>query len=204
MHEIISSRYERTSIIITNSRMFEEWARVFGNDLLACVALDHLPHHTRTLTICSSSYRQRQRRKKAQGASPDLPTAHRKRVVIHTPHSLSGSHKQTQIGHCCKHDQITWQNMVEPPFQTPSRWFSKHDWLDHFGTLQPTTSGPLETVIASSIHTTHTNCPIMSHVLMRPPAKATPLCLDCTGQATPPLAGHRPGLLMGQFIRGFW
>ncbi|MFN2272718.1 MAG: ATP-binding protein, partial [Anaerolineae bacterium] len=49
--------------IITSNRAFEEWAEVFGNDLLASAALDRLTHHTHTLTIQGSSYRQRQRRK---------------------------------------------------------------------------------------------------------------------------------------------
>lgn len=73
MYEIISERYERASIIVTSNRAFEEWAEVFGNDLLASAALDRLTHHTHTLTIRGSSYRQRQRRKEEQGTLPVLP-----------------------------------------------------------------------------------------------------------------------------------
>jgi len=71
LYEIISERYERASIIITSNRAFEEWAEVFRNDLLASAALDRLTHHTHTLTIRGSSYRQRQRRKEAR-TSPTL------------------------------------------------------------------------------------------------------------------------------------
>jgi len=63
MYELIRDRYERASLIITSNRAFEEWAEVFGNDLLASAALDRLTHHTHTLTIRGNSYRQRQRRK---------------------------------------------------------------------------------------------------------------------------------------------
>jgi DNA replication protein DnaC len=70
MYEIISERYERTSIIITSNRAFEEWAEIFNNDLLASAALDRLTHHTHTLIIRGSSYRQHKRRKEA----PDTPT----------------------------------------------------------------------------------------------------------------------------------
>lgn len=73
MYEIISERYERASIIVTSNRAFEEWAEVFGNDLLASAALDRLTHHTHTLTIRGSSYRQRQRRKEEQSTPPALP-----------------------------------------------------------------------------------------------------------------------------------
>lgn len=73
LYEIISERYERASIIITSNRAFEEWAAVFGNDLLASAALDRLTHHTHTLTIRGSSYRQRQRRKEEPRTAPALP-----------------------------------------------------------------------------------------------------------------------------------
>jgi DNA replication protein DnaC len=73
LYEIINERYERTSIIATSNRAFEEWAEVFNNDLLASAALDRLTHHTHTLTIRGSSYRQRQRRKEEHGTAPALP-----------------------------------------------------------------------------------------------------------------------------------
>jgi DNA replication protein DnaC len=73
LYEIISERYERASIIITSNRAFEEWAEVFNNDLLASAALDRLTHHTHTLTIRGSSYRQRQRREEEHGTAPALP-----------------------------------------------------------------------------------------------------------------------------------
>jgi len=73
LYEIISERYERASIIMTSNRAFEEWAEVFGNDLLASATLDRLTHHTHTLIIRGSSYRQRQRRKEEQDTAPALP-----------------------------------------------------------------------------------------------------------------------------------
>jgi DNA replication protein DnaC len=72
LYEIISERYERASIIITSNRAFEEWAEVFNNDLLASAALDRLTHHTHTLIIRGTSYRQRKRRQEAQDISPAL------------------------------------------------------------------------------------------------------------------------------------
>ena len=73
LYEIVSERYERASIIITSNRAFEEWAEAFGNDLLASATLDRLTHHTHTLTILGSSYRQRQRRKEEHSTAPALP-----------------------------------------------------------------------------------------------------------------------------------
>jgi DNA replication protein DnaC len=70
LYEIISERYERGSLIVTSNRAFEEWAEVFGNDLLASAALDRLTHHAHSLIIRGESYRQRSRRKEVSGAIP--------------------------------------------------------------------------------------------------------------------------------------
>jgi len=72
-YEIISERYERGSLIITSNRAFEEWAEVFGNELLASAALDRLTHHAHTLIIRGESYRQRNRRKEVTGVVPAPP-----------------------------------------------------------------------------------------------------------------------------------
>jgi len=73
LYDIIAHRYASGSLIITSNRAFEEWAEVFGNDLLASAALDRLTHHCHTLVIRGQSYRQLSRRKEASGdpsASP--------------------------------------------------------------------------------------------------------------------------------------
>jgi DNA replication protein DnaC len=78
LYEIIRDRYERGSLIITSNRAFEEWAEVFGHDLLASAALDRLTHHCHTLVIRGQSYRQRSRRQAVSGdvsASPAEPAA---------------------------------------------------------------------------------------------------------------------------------
>jgi DNA replication protein DnaC len=73
LYEIISERYERGSLIITSNRAFEEWAEVFGNELLASAALDRLTHHAHTLIIRGDSYRQRDRRKEVTGVTSASP-----------------------------------------------------------------------------------------------------------------------------------
>ena len=75
LYEIITERYEHGSIIITSNRAFEEWADVFGNELLASAALDRLTHHAHTLIIRGDSYRQRGRRKEMPTTNSALPVA---------------------------------------------------------------------------------------------------------------------------------
>jgi len=75
LYDLISERYERRSLAITSNRAFEEWAAVFGNDLLASAALDRLTHHAHTLVIRGESYRQHSRRKEKSTATSALPAA---------------------------------------------------------------------------------------------------------------------------------
>jgi DNA replication protein DnaC len=63
LYEIIHSRYERGSIIITSNRSPSEWPDLFGNPLIASAALDRLTHHARISVITGESYRQKHRKK---------------------------------------------------------------------------------------------------------------------------------------------
>jgi DNA replication protein DnaC len=73
LYEIICERYEQGSILITSNRAFEEWAEVFGNELLSSAALDRLTHHAHTLVIQGESYRQSSRRKEALALVKAVP-----------------------------------------------------------------------------------------------------------------------------------
>jgi DNA replication protein DnaC len=73
LYDLISERYEHGSLMITSNRAFEEWAAVFGNDLLASAALDRLTHHAHTLVIRGESYRQHSRRKELGNVRSALP-----------------------------------------------------------------------------------------------------------------------------------
>jgi DNA replication protein DnaC len=73
LYEIISRRYEKRSIAITSNRAMEEWAELFGNDLLASAALDRLTHHAQILVIRGRSYRQLGRRKGVENRESEAP-----------------------------------------------------------------------------------------------------------------------------------
>ena len=75
LYDIICERYEHGSIVITSNRALEEWADIFGNDLLASAALDRLTHHAQIVIVRGQSYRQRDRRKEAL-ADPASPAEH--------------------------------------------------------------------------------------------------------------------------------
>lgn len=73
LYDMISERYEHSSLIVTSNRAFEEWPAAFGNELLASAALDRLTHHAHTLILRGESYRQQSRRKEVlSDAKPAL------------------------------------------------------------------------------------------------------------------------------------
>lgn len=64
----ISKRYEHGSIIITSNKSYDEWGKIFGDDVLATAVLDRLLHHSTTFNIKGQSYRLR--KKQRAGVQP--------------------------------------------------------------------------------------------------------------------------------------
>jgi DNA replication protein DnaC len=54
---LISKRYEKSSTIITSNKPFEEWADIFGDEVIATAILDRLLHHSYPFLINGKSYR---------------------------------------------------------------------------------------------------------------------------------------------------
>lgn len=61
--QIISSRYEKGSIILTSNKSYGSWGDVFGNNVVATAILDRLLHHSTTINIKGDSYRIKEKRK---------------------------------------------------------------------------------------------------------------------------------------------
>jgi DNA replication protein DnaC len=78
LYEIIHSRYERGSIIITSNRSPSEWPELFGSPLIASAALDRLTHHARITVITGESYRQKHRRKASTASQSIQPQTQEK------------------------------------------------------------------------------------------------------------------------------
>lgn len=57
LYDVINSRYEVGSIMLTSNRAPLEWPELFGDPLLASAGLDRLAHHAETLVITGNSYR---------------------------------------------------------------------------------------------------------------------------------------------------
>ncbi|HEY1249344.1 MAG TPA: IS21-like element helper ATPase IstB [Nitrososphaera sp.] len=59
--EIVSKRYEKSSIIITSNRPIREWERVFIDKTLTTAIVDRLMHHCSVIEITGDSYRYKKR-----------------------------------------------------------------------------------------------------------------------------------------------
>ena len=59
MFELVSSRYERASIIVTSNKPFSAWGEIFGDEVVAVAMIDRLVHHAEILALKGDSYRLR-------------------------------------------------------------------------------------------------------------------------------------------------
>jgi DNA replication protein DnaC len=57
LFDVISTAYERTSVILTTNLPFENWTEVLGNERLTGAALDRLTHRSHILETSGESYR---------------------------------------------------------------------------------------------------------------------------------------------------
>ncbi|MGU3432622.1 IS21-like element helper ATPase IstB [Actinomycetes bacterium M1A6_2h] len=55
--QLVSSRYEHASLILTSNLPFARWGDVFGDQVVAAAMIDRIVHHADVLTLKGSSYR---------------------------------------------------------------------------------------------------------------------------------------------------
>jgi DNA replication protein DnaC len=59
--QLVSSRYERASLIVTSNKAFGRWGEVFGDDVVAAAMIDRLVHHAEVIALSGDSYRLKDR-----------------------------------------------------------------------------------------------------------------------------------------------
>ena len=55
--QLVSSRYEHGSLILTSNLPFARWGYVFGDQVVAAAMIDRIVHHAEVITLKGSSYR---------------------------------------------------------------------------------------------------------------------------------------------------
>ena len=69
--QLVSSRYERASMIVTSNKPFGRWGEVFGDPVVAAAMIDRLVHHAEIINLKGDSYRLKDR---DLGRVPTEPT----------------------------------------------------------------------------------------------------------------------------------
>jgi DNA replication protein DnaC len=75
MFMLVSSRYERASLIVTSNKPFSAWGEIFGDEVVAAAMIDRLVHHAEILSLKGDSYRLRDRDLGGRPPGRDAETA---------------------------------------------------------------------------------------------------------------------------------
>ncbi len=71
LFDILSTAYERTSVIVTTNLPFERWTEVLGSERLVAATLDRLTHRCHVLEATGESYRLKEARRRQSSAAAD-------------------------------------------------------------------------------------------------------------------------------------
>ena len=63
----MSELYEKSSVIITSNKSFDERAEMLGDEVMTTAMLDRLLHHARIFTVDGDSYRLKNNQSKKGG-----------------------------------------------------------------------------------------------------------------------------------------
>lgn len=55
--QLVSSRYERSSLIVSSNKSFSAWAEIFGDAVAVEAMVDRLVHHSKIIALKGDSYR---------------------------------------------------------------------------------------------------------------------------------------------------
>jgi DNA replication protein DnaC len=91
--QLVSSRYERASLIVTSNKPFGRWGEVFGDDIVAAAMIDRLVHHAEVVATDGESYRKRAKPETEEALTPKHPEQQRRWGL------LPGQNRRPRTGH---------------------------------------------------------------------------------------------------------
>jgi DNA replication protein DnaC len=65
---LASSRYERSSLIVSSNKTFSAWAEIFGDPAAVAAMVDRLFHHAEVVVLRGDSYRLKGKGKEVMGS----------------------------------------------------------------------------------------------------------------------------------------
>jgi DNA replication protein DnaC len=76
LFDVISTAYERTSLIVTSNLPFESWTEVLGSERLTGATLDRLTHRCQIIETKGESYRLHDAKARGRAAKPTHSVSH--------------------------------------------------------------------------------------------------------------------------------
>jgi DNA replication protein DnaC len=68
--QLVSARYERSSLIVSSNKNFSAWAEIFGDPVAVAAMVDRLVHHAEVIVLKGDSYRLKGKTKEVTGTPP--------------------------------------------------------------------------------------------------------------------------------------
>ena len=65
LYDVISDRYERSSLIVTSNLSFAEWTQIFISHKMTTALIDRLTHHSHLIPMNGDSYRLKQSKERS-------------------------------------------------------------------------------------------------------------------------------------------
>ncbi len=65
---LVSSRYERSSLIVSSNKTFSAWTEIFGDAVAVAAMVDRLVHHAEVIPLKGDSYRLKGKGKEVMGS----------------------------------------------------------------------------------------------------------------------------------------
>jgi len=82
LFELIGSRYERRSMLITANQPFGDWGKIFPDQVMTLAAIDRLVHHSTIFEMNVESYRRRAASSASAVQAARLPTRQSRKKLI--------------------------------------------------------------------------------------------------------------------------
>lgn len=79
LFDVISTAYERTSVLVTTNLPFDRWTEVLGNERLVAATLDRLTHRCHLLEATGESYRLREARERQRAGEAQADGGRRRK-----------------------------------------------------------------------------------------------------------------------------
>ena len=67
--QLVSSRYEQSSLIVSSNKSFSAWAEIFGDAVAVEAMVDRLVHHSQVIVLKGDSYRLKNKQQEVTAAT---------------------------------------------------------------------------------------------------------------------------------------